>query len=54
MKPMVSDANLRDAVLKELERDPEIVAKYISVTAIDGVTAVESAIVVTSARARPS
>jgi osmotically-inducible protein OsmY len=33
---MVSDASLRDAVLKELERDPEIVAKHISVTEIDG------------------
>jgi len=36
MKPTVSDAILRDAVAKELERDPELVAKHISVTAIDG------------------
>jgi osmotically-inducible protein OsmY len=36
MKPMVSDTILRDAVVKELERDPEVVAKHISVTAIDG------------------
>jgi osmotically-inducible protein OsmY len=36
MKPMVSDAILRDSVVKELERDPEVVAKHISVTAIDG------------------
>ena len=36
MKPMTSDEILRDAVVKELERDPEVVAKHISVTAIDG------------------
>jgi osmotically-inducible protein OsmY len=36
MKPTVSDTSLRDAVVKELERDPEVVAKHISVTAIDG------------------
>jgi osmotically-inducible protein OsmY len=36
MKPTVSDASLRDAVVKELERDPEVIAKHISVTAIDG------------------
>ena len=36
MKPTVSDTILRDAVVKELERDPEVVAKHISVTAIDG------------------
>jgi len=36
MKPTVSDAILRDAVVKELERDPEVVARHISVTAIDG------------------
>jgi osmotically-inducible protein OsmY len=36
MKPIVSDKMLRDAVVKELERDPEVVAKHISVTAIDG------------------
>jgi osmotically-inducible protein OsmY len=36
MKPQISDTILRDAVVKELERDPEVVAKHISVTAIDG------------------
>jgi len=36
MKPTVSDKNLRDAVEKELDSDPEVVAKHISVTAIDG------------------
>jgi osmotically-inducible protein OsmY len=36
MKPMVNDKILRDAVLKELEDDPEVVAKHVSVTAIDG------------------
>jgi osmotically-inducible protein OsmY len=36
MKPMVSDPSLRDAVVKELERDPEVVAKHISVTATGG------------------
>jgi osmotically-inducible protein OsmY len=36
MKPIVNDEALRDAVVKELEADPEVAAKYISVTAIDG------------------
>jgi len=36
MKPIINDEILRDAVVKELERDPEVVAKHISVTAIDG------------------
>jgi osmotically-inducible protein OsmY len=36
MKPMISDAILRDAVLKELEDDPEVAAKHISVSASDG------------------
>jgi osmotically-inducible protein OsmY len=36
MKPTVSDTTLRDAIVKELERDPEVVAKHTSVTAIDG------------------
>jgi osmotically-inducible protein OsmY len=36
MKPTVSDTILRDAVVRELEGDPEVVAKHISVTAIDG------------------
>jgi osmotically-inducible protein OsmY len=36
MKPMISDKILRDAVMKELEDDPEVAAKHISVTAIDG------------------
>jgi osmotically-inducible protein OsmY len=39
MKPIRSNEILRDAVLKELERDPEVIAKYISVTAIDGAIA---------------
>lgn len=36
MKQILSDKILRDAVVKELEGDPEVVAKHISVTAIDG------------------
>jgi osmotically-inducible protein OsmY len=36
MKPIISDTVLRDAVVNELERDPEVAAKHISVTAIDG------------------
>jgi osmotically-inducible protein OsmY len=36
MKPTVSDKILRDAVVMELERDSEVAAKHISVTAIDG------------------
>lgn len=36
MKPIVSDTILRDAVMKELEDDPEVAAKHISVTATDG------------------
>ena len=36
MRPIVSDKNLRDAVVKELDADPEVAAKHISVTAIDG------------------
>jgi osmotically-inducible protein OsmY len=36
MKRYVSDKVIRDAVVKELESDPEVAAKYISVTAIDG------------------
>ena len=36
MKPMISDRILRDAVMKELDADPEVAAKHISVTAIDG------------------
>jgi osmotically-inducible protein OsmY len=36
MKPIVSDKFLRDAVVKELDHDPEVVAKHISVTAVDG------------------
>ena len=36
MKPILSDKTLRDAVVTELERDPEVVAKHVSVTAIDG------------------
>ena len=37
MKPTISDTELRDAVVKELESDREIlVPKHISVTAVDG------------------
>ena len=36
MKPAVSDTILRDTVLRELERDPDVLAKHISVTATDG------------------
>jgi osmotically-inducible protein OsmY len=36
MKPVFSDKTLRDAVVNELESDPEVAAKHISVTAIDG------------------
>ena len=36
MKPMINDRILRDAVMKELEEDPEVAAKHIWVTAIDG------------------
>jgi osmotically-inducible protein OsmY len=36
MKPMVGDNALRDAVMKELDDDPEVVAKHIWVTAVDG------------------
>jgi BON domain len=36
MKPIISDTILRDAVVNELERDPEVFAKHISVTATDG------------------
>lgn len=36
MKPIISDKILRDAVVTELDSDPEVAAKHISVTAIDG------------------
>lgn len=36
MKPMISDTLLREAVVKELESDPEVFAQHISVTAVDG------------------
>jgi osmotically-inducible protein OsmY len=36
MKPIISDKILRDTVVKALESDPEVGAKHISVTAIDG------------------
>jgi osmotically-inducible protein OsmY len=36
MKPPVKDDLLRHAVVQELERDPEVAAKHISVTAVDG------------------
>jgi osmotically-inducible protein OsmY len=35
MKPIISDKILRDAVVKELEADPEVAARHISVTATD-------------------
>jgi len=68
MKPMVSDKILRDAVVKELESNPEVAAKHISVTAIDGAVtlgghvmtnhgnhvAVRAAERVQDARARPA
>jgi osmotically-inducible protein OsmY len=36
VKPTVSDKILRDAVVQELDDDPEVAAKHISVTAVDG------------------
>jgi osmotically-inducible protein OsmY len=36
MKPIVSDKILRETVVDALETDPEIVAKHVSVTAVDG------------------
>lgn len=36
MRPVVSDTVLRDAVMKELENDQEIVASHLSVAAVDG------------------
>jgi hypothetical protein len=36
MKPIVSDTILRDTVIKALDDDPEVAAKHITVTAIDG------------------
>jgi len=36
MKPIVSDNILRDAVVKELESDPEVAAEHIWVTAVEG------------------
>ena len=36
MKPLLSDKMLRDAVVDELERDPEVSARHISVSAVDG------------------
>jgi osmotically-inducible protein OsmY len=36
MKPVISNKILWDTVVKELEDDPEVAAKHISVTAIDG------------------
>lgn len=35
MKPMISDRALRDSVVKELRRDPEVAAKHVSVIAVD-------------------
>jgi osmotically-inducible protein OsmY len=39
MKSIVNDEKLRSAVLKELDDDPEVVARYISITATDGAIA---------------
>ena len=39
MKPIISDRMLRDAVVTELERDLEVDATHISVSAIDGAIA---------------
>jgi osmotically-inducible protein OsmY len=36
MKPIITDKVLRAAVVKELESDPEVGAKHISVTSNDG------------------
>jgi len=36
MKPTISDKKLWDTVEKELDSDPDAVAKHISVTPIDG------------------
>ena len=36
MKPMMSDKLLQAAVVRELESDPEVAAKHVSVIAIDG------------------
>jgi osmotically-inducible protein OsmY len=36
MKPIVNDESLRETVVNELEHDPELVAKHVSVTANDG------------------
>jgi osmotically-inducible protein OsmY len=36
MKPLLSDARLRDAIVQEFEDDPGVVAKHLTVTAIDG------------------
>ena len=35
MKPTISDKNLRDAVLKELEDDQEVVAKHTFLVQVD-------------------
>lgn len=45
MKPIVSDTMLRDAVLKELEDDPEVDATHISVTALEGAVALGGRVV---------
>jgi osmotically-inducible protein OsmY len=36
VKPIISDTLLREAVEKELDSDPEVIATHISVNAIDG------------------
>ena len=39
MKPTTNDEAIRDAVVNELARDPEVVASHISVSVIDGAVA---------------
>jgi len=36
MKPVVNDKVLREAVVEELEGDPEVLAQHVSVTSVDG------------------
>jgi len=36
MEPLSNDHDLRDAVVKELQDDPEVLSTHISVTAVDG------------------
>lgn len=54
MKPLISDTILRNAVVKELESDPEVGAKHISVTADDGAIARDRASRETGERRSPT